>query len=234
MVNVSAAELCAKVNDGWPACSAKSRNTSSAMIARFRARANFVQFFQAPGLGEMPGGIIGMDNDHSPRARRDTLLQSVEIDLPAVIVDQRIANELYVLNIGQESEQRVARLGDKDFVARVAEGAEDESVGLAGASSENDVVSRNCRASSSVVCANCLTGDEQSSRIWVVRRLAGLARACRMARLSYSNPHSVGFEIVRSIKGFPSARCWARASLSGLAFNSNWCARQTLRPCPPV
>src|SRR5258708_29306986 len=35
-----------------------------------------------------------------------------------------------------------------------------------------------------------------------------------MAERSYSKPHSVGFETVKSSKGFPAARCAATASLS--------------------
>src|SRR5260370_20502945 len=35
-----------------------------------------------------------------------------------------------------------------------------------------------------------------------------------MAERSYSKPHSVGFETVKSSKGFPAARCAASASLS--------------------
>src|SRR5712692_8276142 len=35
-----------------------------------------------------------------------------------------------------------------------------------------------------------------------------------MARRSYSKPHSVGFETVKSSNGFPAARCAASASLS--------------------
>jgi len=41
-----------------------------------------------------------------------------------------------------------------------------------------------------------------------------LLNASRIAELSYSNPHSVGFEIVKSSKGFPAARCAASASLN--------------------
>src|SRR5260370_20381227 len=43
---------------------------------------------------------------------------------------------------------------------------------------------------------------------------AGFLNASRIAELSYSNPHSVGFETVKSSNGFPAARCAASASLS--------------------
>src|SRR5271154_6033353 len=46
-----------------------------------------------------------------------------------------------------------------------------------------------------------------------------------MAWRSYSKPHSVGFEALRSSNGFPAARCLARASLKRLE-----CRFQFVRP----
>ncbi len=125
MVNVSTAEFCAKLNGAW-SCSAKSKNTSSAMMRQISRQTNFVQFFQLVGFAEMPGRIIGVDDNHSTRALRNGLLQSMEIYLPAVIVVERIAHDLHVLDIGQKREKRIAGLGNQNFVAGIAERPKDE------------------------------------------------------------------------------------------------------------
>ena len=168
-VKVSAAEFCAK---------AERRGTVQREIQKhfvgddgqLARHANFIQFFQLVRFGEMPGGIIGMHNDHSAGARGDGLLQSVKINLPAVIVVERITHQLYILNIGEEREERIAGLGDQDFIAWIAERAEDEGIGLAGAGGEDDALSRHFGgARFGVVCGNCPSSDQQSPRLRVVR-----------------------------------------------------------------
>src|SRR5712692_1686041 len=102
----------------------------------------------------MPRGIIGVDNNHAARAGCDRLLQGVKINLPAVVIDQGIAHEPYVLNIGEKAEKRIARLGNQEFVTRIAERPKNKGIGLAGAGSENDVLNRNLISSGGVVCGN--------------------------------------------------------------------------------
>src|SRR5207249_9669702 len=46
------------------------------------------------------GGIIGMHHDYSARTFVDSSLKGVQINLPAVIVDQRIRPQLHVLQTG--------------------------------------------------------------------------------------------------------------------------------------
>ena len=84
----------------------------------------------------MAGGIIGMDHDDGSRASGQQSFEREKIDLPAMVVDERVTHEPYVLNIGQEIEKRIARSGNQKFVAGIAQRAEDERVGLARAGGE--------------------------------------------------------------------------------------------------
>ena len=65
-----------------------------------------------------------MDYDDSAGARRDGLLQRMKIDLPAIVIDQRIADQRDVLDFSEKIEEWVARLRDEQFVAGIAEHAE--------------------------------------------------------------------------------------------------------------
>ena len=49
-------------------------------------------------------GIVGMDDDDAAGALGDRFLQRGKIDLPAVIVDQGIRDELDVLQVGEKFE----------------------------------------------------------------------------------------------------------------------------------
>ena len=53
-----------------------------------------------------------MNDYHGASAWRDSAFESVKIDLPAVIVHERVADEFYVLNFRQELEKRIARPGN--------------------------------------------------------------------------------------------------------------------------
>lgn len=66
----------------------------------------------------------------------------MKINLPAVIVEERVADELNVEEIGEEFEERIAGGGDENFVAGIAEEAKDEGVGLAGAGGEENIFDR--------------------------------------------------------------------------------------------
>src|SRR5580658_5917929 len=127
-------------------------------------------------FGEMTRGIVWMHDDNAASARRDALLQSVEINLPAVIVVEWVAHKLHVLNIGEKCEERVAGLGDQDFIAGVAERAEDVGVGLAGAGGEDDAVDRHFPAARSVVSGDRLPRSRQSTRVRIV---CETGRACK-------------------------------------------------------
>ena len=88
----------------------------------------------------MAGGIIGVDDDHAACAWRDSLLERMHVNVPAVIVKQRIARELYVIHISQEVEEWIAGSGDQEFVAGIAEQAKNERVSFTGAGGEEQIV----------------------------------------------------------------------------------------------
>ena len=69
----------------------------------------------------MARGIVRMDDDDSARPRRDGLFEGVEINLPPMIVEQRIANQIYILNVRQETKERIARCRNQNFVGRIEE-----------------------------------------------------------------------------------------------------------------
>ena len=52
----------------------------------------------------MPGGIIGVNHDDAAGARRDGRLERVKINVPAVIVEERIADEPHIQNVGEKIE----------------------------------------------------------------------------------------------------------------------------------
>src|SRR5947209_16406802 len=104
----------------------------------------------------MSGGIIGVDNDHPAGALGHGLLQGMKIKLPTMVINQRIAREFYVLNIGEEIKQRITGSRDQQFITRIAQQAEYERVCLAGAGGEDDVLSRNLSTARLVVPGNCL------------------------------------------------------------------------------
>src|SRR6266852_1828721 len=83
------------------------------------------------------GRVIGMNKNHGPRLGGSCLVERIEIDLPTVIVEERIRNEFNVGEIGKKLEQGVTRLGYKNFVGGIAEQSEDVRVGFAGAGGQN-------------------------------------------------------------------------------------------------
>jgi len=62
-----------------------------------------------------------MDDNHAPGLRCDGLLESMHIDVPAVVVKEWIADELYVIHVRQEIKERVTRRRNQEFVAGIAQ-----------------------------------------------------------------------------------------------------------------
>jgi hypothetical protein len=93
--------------------------------------------FRAPG--GMAGGVIGVNEENGTGSRGDALLESREVDPPAVVIEEGIGLEVDVLEIGEVVEEGIAGLGNEDLVAGIAEEAEEVSVGLAGAGGQGDV-----------------------------------------------------------------------------------------------
>src|SRR5450759_2208977 len=59
------------------------------------------------------GWIVGMDENHGARPDGGCFVERIEVELPTVIVEERIRNEFNVGEIGEKLEQRVARFGYK-------------------------------------------------------------------------------------------------------------------------
>src|SRR5690348_14673004 len=97
-----------------------------------------------------------MDDNNAACKRRNCLLQRMRVDVPAVIVKQRIADELYVIHVRQEIKKRIAGRGDQEFVAKIAEQAKNERVILAGAGGEEQIVDGNVLAVPGVIVRDSL------------------------------------------------------------------------------
>src|SRR2546426_1714615 len=113
----------------------------------------------------MPGGIIGMNNNRSARAGCDRLLQSMKVDLPVVVIDQRVAHQFYILNVGQKLEQRIAGGWDQQLVTGIAEHPKNKGICLAGAGGEQYVLDGNLVAAGGVICGNCLASCFEA--LWI-------------------------------------------------------------------
>src|SRR6185437_1953059 len=87
-----------------------------------------------------PRGIVGVHHNDGARPMVYRLIKRGKINLPPVIVDQRIGHQFYVLKIGKETEQRITRLGDKNFVFGIAEKPKKKGIAFAGAGGEDDVL----------------------------------------------------------------------------------------------
>src|SRR5580700_4104893 len=86
----------------------------------------------------MPGRIVGMDERNGTRLRADQSPQRFDVQVPTVIVKQRIRGKAYVLELCQKVEERIAWLGDQHLIACVCKQAEEVAVGFAGAGGEKD------------------------------------------------------------------------------------------------
>src|SRR5262249_13165223 len=138
------------------------------------AGADFVQLPYLCRFSEVASGIVGMYNDDPSRAWGDRLLQRMKINVPAVVVKERIANELHVLNICKEIKQRITRRGDQELVAGIAQQAEDKGVSLAGAGGEDQVLDRDLGAAGLVILGDGRAGVLEPARIRMVLQRARL------------------------------------------------------------
>ena len=68
--------------------------------------------------GKVPGRIVGVDDHDRPGARGDAAAQRLEVKMPAMIVEKLIGYQPHIVQLGQEIEERIARLPDQHLVAR--------------------------------------------------------------------------------------------------------------------
>ena len=83
--------------------------------------ANLSEFRGLARLHQRSRGIIGMHDEHGSRSRRERRAQGGKIDLPAVIVQQRVSHQANVGEVREKFKKRIARRRSQNFVARFAE-----------------------------------------------------------------------------------------------------------------
>src|SRR5262249_21151786 len=88
-------------------------------------RTNRVQTEGFVGFGKVSGGIVGMHHDDGTSARCNRLLQSVKVDVPAVIVKKWVAQEFDVLYLSKEVKQGMDAPRTQHFSASVAQQEEE-------------------------------------------------------------------------------------------------------------
>src|SRR5579859_2072686 len=110
-------------------------------------------------LAIIPGGVVGVDDDDGSRTRRDGVFDGVEINLPAEVIDQRIAHESHVMNVREKIEEWIARRRDKNLIARIAECTTSKRICFAGAGGQKNVLKGNLGATLRVVLRDGSAGD---------------------------------------------------------------------------
>ncbi len=120
------------------------------------------------GPGEVSGGIVGVDDRDRSSAGGDAAAQSLQVKMPAMIVEKLIGDQPDVVQTGQEIKQRIARLADQHLVPRIAEQPEKETVGLAGTGGEKDLLRIHAGSMVAVIAADGLTRGAKAPRIRLV------------------------------------------------------------------
>ena len=100
----------------------------------FRAESGELRLFMS--LGVVAGGIVAMNDNGGARARSDGAFKGGKIELPAVIIEERIADEADIVEAGEKVEERIAWSWNQHFVAGVAEQAEEIGISFTGARGE--------------------------------------------------------------------------------------------------
>src|ERR1700691_2582119 len=108
--------------------------------------------------------IVRVDQRNGSSTRGYAAAQRLQVQMPAMIVEELIGNQPHVVQPGQEIEQRVAGLADQHLFARVAEQPEQEAVGLAGAGGEKDLIRIYRSSMVAVIEADRLAGGAETPR----------------------------------------------------------------------
>ena len=100
--------------------------------------------------------------------RGDASAQRLQIEMPAMIVEERIGDEAHVVQLGQKIEQGVAGLPDQHLIARIAEQAEEEAVAFAGTGGEKDLIGIDGNCVVTIILADGLARGAQTLGIRLV------------------------------------------------------------------
>ncbi len=124
-------------------------------------------------LCKVPRRVVRMHHRNRLRPRRHPRPQLRKINLPPVVVHQRIRHQPYIFDLRQKIEQRIARLSDQHLVARIAQQAEQPAVRFARAGRQKNPFRPGLRAPSRVIPAHRLARPRHSARLRIVdQRLA--------------------------------------------------------------
>ncbi len=118
--------------------------------------------------GGVTGGVVGVDQQNGARAGCDATLELGEIDPPAEVVEERVRLQADIVEGGEEIEQRIAGLGDEDFVSGIAQQAKKKGVRFAGAGGEDQILRWNVSLMASIVLRNGGAGGWDAARVGVV------------------------------------------------------------------
>ena len=126
------------------------------------------QLLGLPRLGKVPGGIVGMHQHNRLGARRNGTAKSLGIDLPSLVVHQRNRFDAHIVKHGQKVEQGIARLGNQNLRARIAQQPEKEAVSLAGAGGQHNLFRLHSRAQRSIVRGHRISRCQAASWLRIV------------------------------------------------------------------
>ena len=130
--------------------------------------AEALQLSPLGGRSEVPCRVVGVNEGDGTGSRSDSPAECGEINMPAVIVKERVWGETDIADLGQEVEKWVAGLGNEDFVVRVAKQPEEVAVGFAGAGGEEHLAGVNPGAVVGLVGADGLAGAKHAARVRLV------------------------------------------------------------------
>jgi hypothetical protein len=128
-------------------------------------RANLVQALNLPHLAKVPGWIIRVNHNHPASPRSNSPLQLMKINLPTMIVNERIPHQLHIRQFRQVIKQRIRRRRNQNLVARIAKQPKNEGVSLASRSSQEKFVNRNAIPPPSEIFRNCTPRDCKPARL---------------------------------------------------------------------
>src|ERR1700690_2091150 len=117
-------------------------------------RANLIQARDLRHLAKMPGRIIRVNHNHPASPRSNRPLQLMKINLPTMVVNQRIPNQLHIRQFRQIIKQRIRRRRNQNLVPNIAKQPQNKRVSLASRGSQKKFANPNAIPPRSVIIRN--------------------------------------------------------------------------------
>ena len=146
---------------------------------------------------------------------------------------ERVAHEAHGLERGEHVEERVARRGDQDLVARIGEQLEEQRVALAAARRQQQVLRIDGLAARGVVGADRGPRAGEAAGIGLVVERRGRGERGEDLGLRVAQPARVGFELVRSRMRAPARGARPAPRPARSAPDRRRSARRSGAPEPP-